>query len=77
MYKRQVPDVNTRDVAPALFPTVTVLAAAPVPIFMFCSTASFQTLITPPDEFNSNAPAASISIVEPAVTATPPAEAVT
>ena len=57
----------------AASPTIIVRAIATLPISMFCPTASLPTLIVPPEEFISNALAASMVKSVPAFIATPPA----
>ena len=56
-----VPASRSKNVAPVALPIVIVLSAAPVPIFIFCATASLPILINPAEEFNERAPALSIS----------------
>ena len=57
----------------AACPTIIVRAIAPLPISMLFATASLPTLIVPPEEFISNALAASMVKPIPAFKATPPA----
>ena len=56
-----VPASISKAVAPVALPIVIVLAAAPVPIFMFWLTASLPILITPADELIERVPAESMS----------------
>lgn len=68
-----VPEVKASAVVLFEFPTVIVLAEAPVPMLMAWATASLPIEIAPPEELICKAPVASISrVVEDIVPASPP-----